>query len=158
MLEHRMSLPAEERFNETVSWEPRELVYNMVNCDKPIVSAINGVAVGAGMAVALLADISVIAADVRLTEGHMRIGLVSRCTEPGGALDEARRVARSLAAGPQWALRWTKRTMNNWLRLAGPTFDASLAFEMLTFFGEDAQEGLKALADKREPAFPSTRA
>ena len=39
--------------------EMSDLVYNMANCEKPIVSAINGVAVGAGLVVALLADISI---------------------------------------------------------------------------------------------------
>ena len=35
--------------------ELADIVYNMLNCEKPIVSAINGVAVGAGLVVALLA-------------------------------------------------------------------------------------------------------
>src|SRR6476661_2400577 len=35
----------------------RDLVYNVVNCGKPIVSAIHGPCVGAGLAVALLADV-----------------------------------------------------------------------------------------------------
>src|SRR5258707_7174568 len=39
--------------------EARDLVYNIVNCNKPIVSAINGVAVGAGLVVAILADVSI---------------------------------------------------------------------------------------------------
>lgn len=34
--------------------EMSDLVYNMINCDKPIASAINGAAVGAGAVVALL--------------------------------------------------------------------------------------------------------
>ncbi|MFC3110994.1 enoyl-CoA hydratase-related protein [Undibacterium arcticum] len=41
--------------------EARELVQGLLDCDKPIVSAINGAAVGAGLAVALLADISIAA-------------------------------------------------------------------------------------------------
>lgn len=77
MLEHRMALPSEERFNETVTWEPRELVYNMINCDKIIISAINGVAIGAGLAVALLADISIMAEDAKLGDGHVRLGVVA---------------------------------------------------------------------------------
>lgn len=55
--------------------EMSDLVYRMVHLDKPIVSAINGVAVGAGLAVALLADISIIAEEARLTDGHLRIGV-----------------------------------------------------------------------------------
>src|SRR5437764_14777227 len=57
--------------------EMSDLVYNMVNCEKPIVSAINGVAVGAGLVVALLADISICAADARLGDGHVRLGTVA---------------------------------------------------------------------------------
>ena len=77
MLQHRMALPAEERFKETVSWEPRDLVYNMINCDKIIVSAINGVAVGAGLTVALLADVSIMAEEAKIGDGHMRLGVVA---------------------------------------------------------------------------------
>lgn len=55
--------------------EGRQLVVNMINCEKPIISAINGVAVGAGLAIALLADISIIGDAVRFTDGHTRIGL-----------------------------------------------------------------------------------
>src|ERR1700733_13595369 len=39
--------------------EARDLVLNMVNFDKPVISAIHGAAVGAGLVVALLADVSV---------------------------------------------------------------------------------------------------
>ncbi|MBV9904962.1 MAG: enoyl-CoA hydratase/isomerase family protein, partial [Alphaproteobacteria bacterium] len=35
--------------------EAGDIVFNMLACEKPIVSAINGVAVGAGLAVALMA-------------------------------------------------------------------------------------------------------
>lgn len=54
-----------------------DIVYNMLDLDKPIVSAINGVAVGAGLAIALTADISVIDESVRLTDGHSRLGVAS---------------------------------------------------------------------------------
>ena len=39
--------------------EARDLVYGVINCSKPVVSAICGPAVGAGLVVALLADVSV---------------------------------------------------------------------------------------------------
>jgi enoyl-CoA hydratase len=55
--------------------EVRDIVVNIVECEKIIVSAINGVAVGAGLAVALMADISVAGDDVRLTDGHLRLGV-----------------------------------------------------------------------------------
>jgi enoyl-CoA hydratase len=57
--------------------EAADIVYNMVNLDKPVVSAINGVAVGAGLVVALLADISIMAETARFTDGHTRLGVVA---------------------------------------------------------------------------------
>ena len=49
----------------------------MIECDTPIISAINGVAVGAGLAVALMADISIIDQDTRFTDGHIRLGVAA---------------------------------------------------------------------------------
>jgi len=176
--------------------EASDLVYNMINTDKPIVSAINGVAVGAGLVVALLADISIMSETARFTDGHTklgvvagdhaailwpllcgmakakyylltsefvdgreaeRIGLVSLCVPPEQVLPRALDVADRLARGAQQAIRWTKRSLNNWLRQAGPIFDQSIALEMLTFMEEDVREGLAAIREKRPPTFPSAR-
>lgn len=172
--------------------EAAALVMNMVNLEKPIISAINGVAVGAGLAVALMADISIISETARFTDGHLRlgvgagdhaaivwpllcgmakakyylltaefidgkeaerIGLVSLCVPPEQLMDKAWDVANRLAAGPQNALRLTKRALNGWIRMAGPVFDNSLAYEMLNFLEADAQEGIAALKEKRPPKF-----
>jgi enoyl-CoA hydratase len=172
--------------------EMSELVYNMANCPQPIVSAINGVAVGAGLVVALLADISICAEDARLGDGHIRlgvaagdhaaiiwpllcgmakaryylltgemvtgaeaerIGLVSKAVPGDRVLAEAMSVASGLAAGPQLAIRLTKRALNGWLRTAAPVFDQSAAYEMLTFMGDDVKEGAAALIEKRPPRF-----
>ena len=72
-------------------------------------------------------------------------------------LDKAFEVADKLATGPQQAIRWTKRSLNNWLRMFGPAFDASLALEMMGFFSDDLHEGVAALKERRAPSFPSTR-
>jgi enoyl-CoA hydratase len=172
--------------------EAAGLVTNMLDCEKPIVSAINGTAVGAGLAVALMADISIVAEDARLTDGHLRlgvvagdhaailwpllcgmakakyylltsdfldgreaerIGLVSRCVPNDQVLPAALEVAERIATGPQHAARWTKRTLNHWLRQAIPAFDASVAYEMLTFLGSDVREGARAIAERRPPEF-----
>ncbi len=172
--------------------EARQLVHHMIDCSAPVVSAIEGPAVGAGLAVALLADISVAGAPHGSIDGHTRlgvaagdhaaviwpllcgmakakyhlltcetllgeeaerIGLVSRCVDDAEVLATATDIARTLAAGSTTALRWTKYTMNNWLRLAGPTFDVSAAMEMLGFTGPDVQEGLAAVQEKRAPRF-----
>jgi enoyl-CoA hydratase len=57
--------------------ETRDLVYNVINCGRPIISAMDGVAVGAGLVVGLLADVSIAAQSVRLIDGHTRIGLAA---------------------------------------------------------------------------------
>ena len=174
--------------------EARDIVYNMINCSKVIVSAINGPAVGGGLAVALLADISIPAKNARLIDGHTRlgvaagdhaaiiwpllcgmakaklhlllsnevsgeeaerIGLVSMAVEAEVLRDTAFDVAKRLAAGPQTALRWTKHSLNNWLRQAGPIFDNSVALEMLGFTGPEVREGLAAVRERRTPNFPA---
>ena len=191
-LEMIEELGADFELRARVLREMRELVYNMLDCSKPIVSAVHGAAVGAGLACALLADISIVARDARLIDGHTRlgvaagdhsaiiwpllcgmakakyylllceeisgeeaerIGLVSRTVDADAVLDEARAVAAKLAAGSPTALRWTKLALNNWLRAAGPTFDASAALEMIGFAGPDVKEGIAAIREKREPRF-----
>ncbi|MGO9929907.1 MAG: enoyl-CoA hydratase/isomerase family protein [Mycobacterium sp.] len=57
--------------------EARDLVLNMINFDKPVVSAIRGPAVGAGLVVALLADISVAGRTAKLIDGHTRLGVAA---------------------------------------------------------------------------------
>jgi enoyl-CoA hydratase/carnithine racemase len=172
--------------------EARDIVYNLINCSKPVVSAIRGPAVGAGLVVGLLADVSIVSRTARLIDGHTklgvaagdhaaivwpllcgmakakyhlltceplsgeeaeRIGLVSLCVDDEALEETALSVARKLAAGSQSAIRWTKYALNNWLRAAGPIFDASLALEFMGFAGPDVREGVAALKEKRPPAF-----
>jgi enoyl-CoA hydratase len=176
--------------------EAGDVVLNMLACEKPIISAINGVAVGAGLAVALMADISIMAEEAKITDGHVRIGvsagdhavilwpllcgmakakyylmtadfvdgkeaerigLVSLCVPRAQLLEKAMATADKLANGSQLAIRYTKRSLNNWMRMAQPAFDASLALEMLCFLGDDAKEGVAAVREKREPRFPSAQ-
>jgi enoyl-CoA hydratase/carnithine racemase len=173
--------------------EAKDLVYNLINCSKLIVSAMHGPAVGAGLVAGLLADISIAAKNARLIDGHTRLGvaagdhaaiiwpllcgmakakyylllcetisgeeaerlgLVSLTCEEAELQEKALEVARKLAAGAQTALRWTKYSLNNWLRMAGPAFDASLALEVLGFSGPEAKEGVASHREKRKPSFP----
>ena len=57
--------------------EASDLVYNLINCSKPVVSAIRGSAVGAGLAIALLADVSVAADNARILDGHTKLGVAA---------------------------------------------------------------------------------
>jgi enoyl-CoA hydratase len=57
--------------------EARDLVYNVINCSKPVVSAIEGHAVGAGLVVGLLADVSIATPDARIMDGHTRLGVAA---------------------------------------------------------------------------------
>ena len=172
--------------------EARDLVYNVINCDKPIVSAMHGPAVGAGLVAGLLADISIAAKSAKIVDGHTRlgvaagdhaaicwpllcgmakakyylmlcetvtgeeaerIGLVSLAVEDDQLLDKAYEVADKLAAGSTTAIRWTKYSLNNWYRQAGPSFDTSLALEFMGFAGPDVQEGVASLRERRAPKY-----
>jgi enoyl-CoA hydratase len=82
-----------------------------------------------------------------------RIGLVSLAVDEKDLVPKAFEVAGKLAAGAQSAIRWTKYALNNWLRLAGPTFDASLALEFMGFTGPEVREGIASLREKRAPKF-----
>jgi enoyl-CoA hydratase len=82
-----------------------------------------------------------------------RIGLVSMCVDDEELLPRALSVARTLADGGQSGIRWTKHVMNNWYRMLGPVFDASLAYEFYGFGGPDAAEGLASHRERRAPNF-----
>jgi enoyl-CoA hydratase len=71
------SMVADPAVRTRVMREARDLVYNVINCSKPIVSAIHGPAVGAGLAVALLADISVAGRTAKIVDGHTRLGVAA---------------------------------------------------------------------------------
>ena len=164
----------------------------LINCSKPIVSAIHGPAVGAGLAAALLADVSIAAKSARIIDGHTRLGLaagdhaamiwpllcgmakakyyvltceplsgeeaerigvVSLCVPDEELEAKSLKVAERLARGAQRPIRWSKHALNNWLRLAGPSFDNSAALEILSFNGPELREGLASLKEKRAPRF-----
>ncbi len=57
--------------------ETRDLVTGMINFSKPVISAIHGPAVGAGLTVAMLADISIAARTAKIVDGHTRLGVAA---------------------------------------------------------------------------------
>jgi enoyl-CoA hydratase len=172
--------------------EARDIVYNVINCSKPIVAAIEGPAVGAGLSAAMVSDVVIVGRTARIIDGHTRlgvaagdhsaivwpllcgmakakyylllcetitgeeaerIGLASLCVDDDKVIATAREVCEKLVRLPPTAVRFTKYALNNWLRAAGPTFDASLALEFMGFSGPDISEGVAALREKRRPNF-----
>lgn len=57
--------------------QARDLVFNVINCSKPIVSAIHGPAVGAGLVAGILADVSIVTRTARIIDGHTRLGVTA---------------------------------------------------------------------------------
>jgi enoyl-CoA hydratase len=57
--------------------EARDLVFNVIDCSKPIVSAIHGPAVGAGLVAGILADVSVVGRNAKIIDGHTRLGVTA---------------------------------------------------------------------------------
>jgi enoyl-CoA hydratase len=83
-----------------------------------------------------------------------RIGMVNYAVGPEEVMSKARELARELADGPTWAIRWSKLAVNKWLKQqANLILDASLAYEMMTFNTKDHQEAVKAFVEKRKPNF-----
>jgi enoyl-CoA hydratase len=82
-----------------------------------------------------------------------RIGVISLAVDDEELESRALGVAVKLAAGAPSAVRWTKYALNNWLRSAGPAFDASLALEFMGFAGPDVKEGIASIREKRAPNF-----
>ncbi|MHB2024422.1 MAG: enoyl-CoA hydratase/isomerase family protein [Mycobacteriales bacterium] len=173
--------------------ETRDIVYGVINCPKPVVSAIHGPAVGAGLVIALTSDVSIAARSARIVDGHTRlgvaagdhaaicwpllcgmakakyylltcetisgeeaerIGLVSLCVDDDMLAQRGLEVASQLARGAAEAISATKHALNNWYRLAGPSFDASAAMEFLGFAGPELAEGVASHREKRPPRFP----
>jgi enoyl-CoA hydratase/carnithine racemase len=64
----------QDSYLDDLGWVSRFLFTLREECDKPIVCGINGVAVGAGLALALGGDIKIMAASARLMAGYPRIG------------------------------------------------------------------------------------
>ncbi|MEQ8696862.1 MAG: enoyl-CoA hydratase/isomerase family protein [Bauldia litoralis] len=182
-------------FRMRVWKEARDIVYNVINCGKPIIAAMNGPAVGAGLAAAMVCDITIATKSAKIVDGHTRLGvaagdhsaivwpllcgmakakyylltcdaitgeeaeklgLISLCVEDGELEAKSLEVASKLANGARIAISHTKYALNNWLRMMGPNFDASLALEFLAWEGPEVREGLDSFKERRAPNFPKS--
>lgn len=188
--------PGGDVFEEGEMLEPsggRRIVQNILDCEKPIVCAINGDCIGLAATVALLCDITVASRTARIADPHVkvglvagdggaviwpmlvgpnrakeflmrgnlidaleaeRIGLVNYAVAPDEVLPKARELARELANGAPWAIRWTKLAVNKAIRdQFNLIMDASYALEMCTFQTDDHREAVRAFVEKRKPQF-----
>jgi 2-(1,2-epoxy-1,2-dihydrophenyl)acetyl-CoA isomerase len=171
----------------------QRLIRTLLELEKPVIAAVNGVAAGMGAHLALACDLVVMATEARLIEVFarrglaidaagafllsrlvgllkakelvffaedipadeaLRLGLCNRVV-PRGVLDAAAREwGERLAAGPTFALGISKH-------LLGRAYESSLetcledeAFaQCLVATSEDMQEGVRAFAERRPPAF-----
>jgi enoyl-CoA hydratase len=171
--------------------EARAQVHALVDLDKPVVIALTGTAMGAGLALVLLADIIIAERHVRFTDGHVlaampagdggvlawpasvgiirakrylltgdpisaeeaeRIGLITEVVDDGMGKARAEVYARRLAEGPQRAIRFTKRALNEWLRAGLDAFDLSLAYEEVSLQSGDVAAAVQVIQDSGQPA------
>ena len=174
MSEHRRQSRAERL--DDLHWVGRWAL-SVTGCDKPVIAAINGPAVGAGFGLTLAADLRLVSDRALMSAGYARIGL-SRATEliltardisPQEAsqiglvhqvfsaetfLSDVAAYAERLAAGPPIALTLSKRLLH-------ATFDHSLATHLRTELSaimqclstEDVAEAMRAFHEKRRPQF-----
>ena len=96
-----------------------------------------------------------------LMRGHLvsgseaaKMGLVNYAVPAEEVMPKARALAQELADGPTWAIRWSKLSVNKWLKdQVNLILDASLAYEMITMTTEDHKEATRAFVEKRKPQF-----
>lgn len=93
---HSGLTPLEQQLDE-FGWVGRIAQVLRVECDKPIVGGINGVAVGAGLSLAMACDVRLMAKSARLLAGYPRIG-----ASPDGGLT----YTLSQALGYEQAMRF----------------------------------------------------
>jgi 2-(1,2-epoxy-1,2-dihydrophenyl)acetyl-CoA isomerase len=98
-------LTAQSAQLDDISWVGHFLLSIRKRCDKPVVGGINGVAVGAGLGLAMATDVRIIAKSARLMAGYTRIG---------GSPDAGLTITLPQAMGYEKAMRFMmeNRTLN----------------------------------------------
>jgi 2-(1,2-epoxy-1,2-dihydrophenyl)acetyl-CoA isomerase len=89
-------LSRQEEIVDELGWVARFPLAMRVQCEKPVVAGVNGVAVGAGFSLAMSADIRIASSRARFLAGYARAG-----TSPDGGLTWT----LPQAIGPERALR-----------------------------------------------------
>ena len=145
------------RFSLEVPAATRRMFQNILEVSQPIICAVNGDAVGWGATLALFSD----RAKEFLMRGRLvsgaeahQLNLVNHQAPADQVMDKAMEIARELAAMPPLAVRWTKLSVNKWLKQQlNLVLDASIAYEMLSMNSKDHHEAAMAFIEKRKPEF-----
>jgi enoyl-CoA hydratase len=86
-------------------------------------------------------------------EAHS-LGLVNHAVPTEQVMAEAMKMAQELNALPPLAVRWTKLSVNKWIKhQLNLILDASIAYEMLSINSKDHHEAAKAFIEKRTPVY-----
>lgn len=171
----------------------QRLIAAVLDCEKPVIAAVNGTAAGLGAHLAFACDLVLAAESARFIEVFVRrglvpdaggayllprllgphrakelmffgdavpaadarrLGLVNRVVPDGELEKTAREWAARLASGPSRALALTKHLVNTSLESDRATAFAAEAWaQELNMATEDAQEGLRAFAERRAARF-----
>ncbi|MGE7778897.1 enoyl-CoA hydratase/isomerase family protein [Peribacillus sp. NPDC097264] len=170
-----------------------EMIESIMQLEKPVISAINGAAAGAGMSLALASDMIVATRSSFFVQSFLKVGLIpdlgsihflprligrqrafelmllgekvtaeqaydlgfiNRLVEDNSLLDEAYSIAEKLAEGPDIAIGFTKRLINQSVHAdIGETFELEGFVQGLCFESKHFQEGVNAFFEKRTPQF-----
>ena len=119
---------------DDIGWVGQFLLAIRKRCDKPVVGGINGVAVGAGLGLAMATDVRLIARSARLMAGYTRIG---------GSPDAGLTITLPQAMGYEQAMRFMmeNRTANGdeavRLGMAGEVVDDDLLQSRLAAYCQE---------------------
>ncbi|WP_420000409.1 enoyl-CoA hydratase/isomerase family protein [Streptomyces boninensis] len=171
----------------------QRLIAAVLDCEKPVIAAVNGTAAGLGAHLAFACDLVIAAEEAKFIEVFVRrglvpdaggayllprligpqrakelmffgdslpaadaerLGLVNRVVPAEDLGKTVREWAERLAQGPTRALALTKQLVNESLDVGRPqAFASEAAAQEINMTTQDAQEGVAAFVNRREPQY-----
>ncbi len=169
----------------------QRLISAILDCEKPVIAAVNGTAAGMGVHMAVACDLVVAAEGVRFIEVFVRrglvpdaggvyllprligpqkakelmffgddvsasdaaaMGLINRVVPPDELMSTAHAWAERLAAQPTKSLTMSKLLVNRSFETSRQTmFEMESWAQEVLMAGEDADEGVQAFKERRDP-------